>query len=72
MSHAPTVETQSNFQLLLADCSFLNWFAGCLVQRTGWTKDIDVFLQWLSNMPFLGGGFNEAAIAEGLSEALMV
>lgn len=46
--------------------------AGILVQRTGWTKDPDVFLQWLSSVPFSGGGFNDVAIAEGLAEALMV
>lgn len=46
--------------------------AGCLVQRTGWTRDPDVFLRWLSAIPFVGGGFNDAAMAEGLSEALMV
>ncbi|KAH7569865.1 hypothetical protein JRO89_XS05G0010000 [Xanthoceras sorbifolium] len=44
----------------------------CLVQRSGWTKDVDIFLQWLSSIPFAGGGFNDAAIAEGLSEALML
>lgn len=42
------------------------------MDRSGWTKDLDVFLQWLSAMRFTGGGFTEAAIAEGLSEALMV
>lgn len=42
------------------------------MQRTGWTKDPDVFFLWLSAIPFVGGGFNDAAIAEGLSEALMV
>ena len=46
--------------------------AACLVQRSGWTKDVDIFLEWLSAVPFSGGGFNDAAIAEGLSEALMV
>ncbi|MBA0711271.1 hypothetical protein Golax_010469, partial [Gossypium laxum] len=46
-------------------------YAACLVQRSGWTKDVDIFLQWLSAIPFSGGGFNDAAIAEGLSEALM-
>ena len=46
--------------------------AGCLVQRSGWTRDPDVFFLWLSSIPFNGGGFNDAAIAEGLSEALMV
>ncbi|KAL9401872.1 hypothetical protein Peur_005721 [Populus x canadensis] len=44
----------------------------CLVQRSGWTRDVDIFLHWLSAVPFAGGGFNDAAIAEGLSEALMM
>ena len=47
-------------------------FSGCLVQRTGWTRDVDIFIQWLSAIPFSGGGFSDAAIAEGLAEALMV
>lgn len=42
------------------------------MQRTGWTRDPDVFLQWLASIPFSGGGFNDAAIAEGIAEALMV
>lgn len=46
--------------------------AACLVQRSGWTRDVDNFFQWLSAIPFAGGGFSDAAIAEGLSEALMV
>lgn len=33
---------------------------------------MDTFLQWLSAIPFLGGGFSDAAVAEGLAEALMV
>lgn len=33
---------------------------------------MDIFFQWLSAIPFGGGGFNDAAIAEGLAEALMV
>ncbi|KAK6134042.1 hypothetical protein DH2020_032221 [Rehmannia glutinosa] len=44
----------------------------CLVQRSGWTKDMDIFFQWLSAIPLAGGGFNDAAIAEGLAEALTV
>ncbi|KAH0991159.1 hypothetical protein GBA52_002642 [Prunus armeniaca] len=47
-------------------------YCGCLVQRSGWTRDLDLFLQWLSAIPFSGGGFSDAAIAEGLSEALMM
>lgn len=33
---------------------------------------MDVFFQWLAAIPFIGGGFSEVAIAEGLAEALMV
>lgn len=46
--------------------------AASLVQRSGWTRDVDIFVQWLLALPFGGGGFNDAAIAEGLAEALMV
>ncbi|VFQ66610.1 unnamed protein product [Cuscuta campestris] len=46
--------------------------SACLVQRSGWTRDVDRFFQWLSSIPFGGGGFNNAAIAEGLAEALMM
>jgi len=42
------------------------------VQRSGWTKDIDAFLSWLSGIPFSGGGFSEASTCEGLAEALTV
>ncbi|CAI0459034.1 unnamed protein product [Linum tenue] len=47
-------------------------YSGFLVQRSGWTRNVDIFLQWLSAIPFTGGGFGDAAIAEGLSEALMM
>ncbi|CAN1314493.1 Mediator of RNA polymerase II transcription subunit 25 [Linum perenne] len=47
-------------------------YSACLVQRSGWTRDVDIFLQWLSAIPFIGGGFSDAAIAEGISEALMM
>ncbi|KAI3452999.1 hypothetical protein Pfo_009662 [Paulownia fortunei] len=47
-------------------------YSACLVQRSGWTRDMDIFFQWLSAIPFAGGGFNDAAIAEGLAEALMM
>lgn len=33
---------------------------------------MDIFFQWLSAIPFSGGGFSDAAVAEGLGEALMV
>jgi hypothetical protein len=60
------------FTCQLQSVYFTSLHAGCLVQRTGWTRDVDIFLQWLSAIPFAGGGFNDAAIAEGLAEALMV
>jgi mediator of RNA polymerase II transcription subunit 25 len=47
-------------------------YCACLVQRSGWTRDVDIFLHWLSSIQFGGGGFNEVATAEGLAEALMV
>ncbi|MCL7025923.1 hypothetical protein MKW94_001123, partial [Papaver nudicaule] len=47
-------------------------YCGCLVQRSGWTRDADVFLHWLSAVPFSGGGFIDAAVGEGLAEALMM
>ncbi|CAN8313269.1 unnamed protein product [Cochlearia groenlandica] len=47
-------------------------YCACLVQRSGWTRDVDTFMHWLSSIQFGGGGFNEAATAEGLSEALMM
>ncbi|KAL0446911.1 UNVERIFIED_CONTAM: Mediator of RNA polymerase II transcription subunit [Sesamum latifolium] len=46
-------------------------YSACLVQRSGWTRDMEIFFQWLQAIPFAGGGFNDAAIAEGLAEALM-
>ncbi|EPS74095.1 hypothetical protein M569_00660, partial [Genlisea aurea] len=47
-------------------------YSAFLVQRSGWTKDMDLYFQWLSAIPFSGGGFNDAAITEGLSEVLMM
>ncbi|KAL9274349.1 Mediator of RNA polymerase II transcription subunit 25-like protein [Drosera capensis] len=46
--------------------------SGCGPQRSGWTGDVDNFLGWLSALTFSGGGFHDAAIAEGLSDALMM
>ncbi|TYH24826.1 hypothetical protein ES288_A03G120500v1 [Gossypium darwinii] len=63
--------TTSNVELSLVAFNTHGSYCACLVQRSGWTKDVDSFLQWLSAIPFSGGGFNDAAIAEGLSEALM-
>ncbi|KAJ1385276.1 Mediator complex, subunit Med25, von Willebrand factor type A [Sesbania bispinosa] len=62
----------SNVEFALVTYNTHGCYSGCLVQRTGWTRDPDVFCTWLSAIPFTGGGFNDAAIAEGLAEALMM
>ncbi|XP_057446959.1 mediator of RNA polymerase II transcription subunit 25-like [Lotus japonicus] len=62
----------SNVEFALVTYSTHGCYSGCLVQRTGWTRDPNVFFSWLSAVPFTGGGFNDAAIAEGLAEALMM
>ncbi|KAJ4710563.1 Mediator of RNA polymerase II transcription subunit 25 [Melia azedarach] len=62
----------SSIELSLVTFNTHGSYCACLVQRSGWTKDVDIFLQWLSAIPFAGGGFNDAAIADGLSEALMM
>lgn len=61
-----------NFELSLVMFNAHGSYSAFLVQRTGWTRDIDIFLQWLSAVPFAGGGFSDVAIAEGLAEALMM
>uniref|UniRef100_A0A5B7AVZ0 Mediator of RNA polymerase II transcription subunit 25 n=1 Tax=Davidia involucrata TaxID=16924 RepID=A0A5B7AVZ0_DAVIN len=61
-----------NIELSLVMFNAHGSYSACLVQQSGWTKDVDIFLQWLSAIPFAGGGFNDAAIAEGLAEALMM
>ncbi|XP_023541649.1 mediator of RNA polymerase II transcription subunit 25-like isoform X2 [Cucurbita pepo subsp. pepo] len=62
----------SNVEFSLVTFHTHGSYCGCLVQRTGWTRDVDTFIQWLSAIPFSGGGFSDAAIAEGLGEALMM
>ncbi|CAN6675665.1 unnamed protein product [Malus baccata var. baccata] len=62
----------STVELSLVTFNTHGSYCGCLVQRSGWTRDVDLFLHRLSAIPFSGGGFSDAAIAEGLSEALMM
>ncbi|CAM6102408.1 unnamed protein product [Calypogeia fissa] len=45
---------------------------GCILQQTGWTSSVDVFFRWLSAIPFMGGGYGDGAVAEGLAEALLL
>ncbi|KAL0327034.1 UNVERIFIED_CONTAM: Mediator of RNA polymerase II transcription subunit [Sesamum angustifolium] len=70
----PTCQKSSttHFQLSLVMFNGHGSYSACLVQRSGWTRDMDIFFQWLQAIPFAGGGFNDAAIAEGLAEALMM
>lgn len=63
---------RSNCDLSLVMFNSHGSLSACMVQRSAWTKDVSCFLEWLSAMSFSGGGFNDAAIAEGLSEALMM
>ncbi|XP_016463001.1 mediator of RNA polymerase II transcription subunit 25 isoform X2 [Nicotiana tabacum] len=59
-----------NWQLAMVVFTVHGSHGACLVRRSGWTTDIDMFFQWLSAIPFSGGGFNDAAVAESLAEAL--
>ncbi|KMZ70123.1 Mediator of RNA polymerase II transcription subunit 25 [Zostera marina] len=43
-----------------------------IVQQSGLTKDVDLFLRYLTTLPMSGGSFSEGAIAEGLAESLMM
>uniref|UniRef100_A0A368UJY9 Mediator of RNA polymerase II transcription subunit 25 n=1 Tax=Glycine max TaxID=3847 RepID=A0A368UJY9_SOYBN len=64
--------SSSSVEFALVSYNTHGCYSDCLVQRTGWTRDPDVFFLWLSSIPFSGGGFNDAVIAEGLAEALMM
>ncbi|KAI3699130.1 hypothetical protein L2E82_43192 [Cichorium intybus] len=46
--------------------------AAYLIVRSSWTKDVEIFMQWLNGIKFSGATLYGAAIAEGLSEALMM
>ncbi|GAB4828899.1 hypothetical protein Ancab_018560, partial [Ancistrocladus abbreviatus] len=69
----PTVSTASGstFELALVMFYTQGPYSGCGPQRSGWTRDVDNFLGWLSSLTFSGGGLDDAAVAEGLSESLM-
>ncbi|KAI3699132.1 hypothetical protein L2E82_43194 [Cichorium intybus] len=49
----------------------------CLIVRSSWTKDVDIFMGWLKSINFCSGTTKDVdlygtATAEGLSEALMM
>ncbi|GAB2297060.1 hypothetical protein Dimus_031163 [Dionaea muscipula] len=62
----------TTFELSLVMFHTQGPYSGCGPQRSGWTRDVDTFLGWISSLTFSGGGLNDAAIAEGISEALMM
>lgn len=41
-------------------------------QTNGWTRDMDTFFRWLSDLKFDGRTSDNAAIAAGLADALVV
>ncbi|XP_076939629.1 mediator of RNA polymerase II transcription subunit 25-like [Bidens hawaiensis] len=64
--------TSSIVELALVQFNAHVPYSTCLVQRSGWARNVDYFMEWLSCMQFSGGGFSDAAIAEGLAEVLMI
>ncbi|XP_010672164.2 mediator of RNA polymerase II transcription subunit 25 isoform X2 [Beta vulgaris subsp. vulgaris] len=62
----------STFELALVVFNTHGPYSASLVQRSGWTRDIENFFTWLSSLTFSGGGWNDVATGEGLSEALMM
>ncbi|XP_076941986.1 mediator of RNA polymerase II transcription subunit 25-like [Bidens hawaiensis] len=64
--------TSSIVELALVQFNAHGPYSSCLVQRSGWARNVDYFMEWLSCMQFSGGGFSDAAIAEGLAEVLMI
>ncbi|XP_021752309.1 mediator of RNA polymerase II transcription subunit 25-like isoform X1 [Chenopodium quinoa] len=67
-----SIVSGSTFELALVVFNTHGPYSGSLVQRSGWTRDMDNFLSWLSSITFCGGGWNDVATAEGLAEALMM
>lgn len=57
--------------LCFALCAVHLW-PDCEVRQSGWTDDVGAFLGWLDDLQFCGGGTSEAAVADGLAEALWV
>ncbi|XP_030939687.1 mediator of RNA polymerase II transcription subunit 25-like [Quercus lobata] len=45
---------------------------GLKVRRSGWSRDMDKFIEWLLAFDFEGCGQDNAAIAEGLADALVM
>ncbi|KAL2921017.1 Mediator of RNA polymerase II transcription subunit 25 [Bienertia sinuspersici] len=61
----------STFELALVVFTTHGPYSASMLQRSGWTRDMENFFSWLSSIPFSGGGWNDVATAEGLAEALM-
>ncbi|CAN6445982.1 unnamed protein product [Victoria cruziana] len=68
----PGQVSNGNIELALVVFHAHGPYTACLVQRSGWTRDVDVFMNWLSSITFTGGGFSESAVCEGLAEVLLM
>lgn len=64
--------TGANSEMVLVVFRSRGPHSECWLQRSGWTANLDVFLQWLSAINFCGGGLGDASTAEGLADALMM
>ncbi|KAK9672260.1 hypothetical protein RND81_12G087500 [Saponaria officinalis] len=62
----------STFELAVVMFHTHGPYSGSTIQRSGWTRDMDNFLGWLSSLSFSGGGWSDVSTAEGLAEALMM
>ncbi|XP_074318128.1 mediator of RNA polymerase II transcription subunit 25-like [Silene latifolia] len=62
----------STFELALVMFNAHGPYSAFLIQRSGWTRDVNQFSGWLSSLSFSGGESNDVATAEGLAEALMM
>ncbi|KAL9240644.1 hypothetical protein vseg_014840 [Gypsophila vaccaria] len=64
--------SDSTFALALVVFNTRGPYSAFLVRRSGWTRDEEIFLSWLSNLSLSGGGFEDVATTDGLADALMM
>ncbi|KAH9623460.1 hypothetical protein KSS87_001906 [Heliosperma pusillum] len=64
--------SDSTFELALVVFNTHGPYSAYVVRRSGWTRDVDNFFDWISALSFSGGGWDDVATTEGLAEALMM
>ncbi|KAK9725101.1 hypothetical protein RND81_05G122700 [Saponaria officinalis] len=69
---AASPASDSTFELALVVFNTRGPYSAFLVRRSSWTRDVDSFIGWLSNLSLSGGGWEDVATTEGLAEALMM